>query len=192
MKKKTCRLFGMMAAVLAKGETVIRNAAREPEISDLADFLNRCGARIRGAGDSTVVIEGVTKLTPAEHTVIPDRIVASTYLIAAAMTGGKIMEASDIIAQYERNLPFYKGGGITVTGGEPLMQIDFLLDLFTQAKERGIHTCLDTSGACDGCEEILKYTDLVILDIKAIEPKNYKKMCEILNYGKSDEKNRLN
>ncbi len=81
----------ILAATLAKGTTVISNAAREPEISDLADFLNRCGARIRGAGDSTVVIEGVTKLTPAEHTVIPDRIVASTYLIAAAMTGGKII-----------------------------------------------------------------------------------------------------
>ena len=80
----------ILAATLAKGTTVISNAAREPEISDLADFLNRCGARIRGAGDSTVVIEGVTKLTPAEHTVIPDRIVASTYQIAAAMTGGKI------------------------------------------------------------------------------------------------------
>ena len=81
----------ILAATLAKGTTVISNAAREPEISDLADFLNRCGARIRGAGDSTVVIEGVAKLTPAEHTVIPDRIVASTYLIAAAMTGGKII-----------------------------------------------------------------------------------------------------
>lgn len=80
----------ILAATCATGTTIISNAAREPEISDLADFLNRCGAKIRGAGDSTVVIEGVEKLTPAEHTVIPDRIVASTYLIATAMTGGKI------------------------------------------------------------------------------------------------------
>lgn len=81
----------ILAATCAMGTTIISNAAREPEISDLADFLNRCGAKIRGAGDGTVVIEGVEKLTPAEHTVIPDRIVASTYLIATAMTGGKIV-----------------------------------------------------------------------------------------------------
>lgn len=81
----------ILAATCAMGTTIISNAAREPEIGDLADFLNRCGAKIRGAGDGTVVIEGVEKLTPAEHTVIPDRIVASTYLIATAMTGGKIV-----------------------------------------------------------------------------------------------------
>lgn len=80
----------ILAAVLAKGTTIITNAAREPEISDLADFLNRCGARIHGAGDSTVTIEGVSRLHSTEHTVIPDRIVASTYMIAAAMTNGKI------------------------------------------------------------------------------------------------------
>ncbi len=80
----------ILAATLAKGTTIITNAAREPEISDLADFLNRCGARIHGAGDSTVTIEGVSRLHSTEHTVIPDRIVASTYMIAGAMTSGKI------------------------------------------------------------------------------------------------------
>lgn len=80
----------MLIAVLAKGTTVISNAAREPEICDLADFLNRCGAKIHGAGDSTVTIEGVNALHSTEHTVIPDRIVASTYMIAGAMTNGKI------------------------------------------------------------------------------------------------------
>ena len=89
----------ILAATLAKGTTIVSNAAREPEISDLADFLNRCGAKIRGAGDSTVVIEGVKKLTPAEHTVIPDRIVASTYMIGAAMTGGKIA-INDIVPSH--------------------------------------------------------------------------------------------
>ena len=62
------------------------------------------------------------------------------------MDGGTLMEPSEILENYERNKPFYKDGGITVTGGEPLMQIDFLLELFTMAKERGIHTCLDSSG----------------------------------------------
>ncbi len=80
----------ILAATLAKGTTIITNAAREPEISNLADFLNSCGAKIHGAGDSTVTIEGVEKLHSTEHTVIPDRIVASTYLIAAAVTNGKI------------------------------------------------------------------------------------------------------
>ncbi len=86
----------MLAAVTAKGKTVIHNAAREPEISDVADFLNGCGARISGAGESTVYIEGVEKLYGREHRVIPDRIVASTYLAAAAVTGGEIT-LSDVI-----------------------------------------------------------------------------------------------
>ena len=65
------------------------------------------------------------------------------------MNAGTLMEPSEILENYERNKPYYKDGGITVTGGEPLMQIDFLLELFTMAHERGIHTCLDTSGmAC--------------------------------------------
>lgn len=80
----------ILAAVCASGKTVIHNAAREPEISDLADFLNRAGARITGCGSDTVEIIGVKKLSGAEHTIIPDRIVAATYLCAAAATGGEI------------------------------------------------------------------------------------------------------
>ena len=78
------------AAVLAEGETVLSNAAREPEIADLAAFLNLCGARIRGAGEGTVVIEGVRELHGAEYTVMPDRIAAVTWLCAAAAAGGAI------------------------------------------------------------------------------------------------------
>lgn len=80
----------ILAAALSSGITTITNAAREPEISDLADFLNRCGAKIHGAGDSTVTIEGVKNLHGTEHTIIPDRIVASSYMIASAMTGGRL------------------------------------------------------------------------------------------------------
>ena len=82
----------MMAATLAKGRTVIHNAAREPEIVDVQNFLNQMGARISGAGTSEIVIEGVPEdhLGDAEYTVIPDRIEAGTYLIAAAMTRGRI------------------------------------------------------------------------------------------------------
>ncbi len=81
----------ILASVLAKGTTIISNAAREPEIADLADFLNKCGAKIYGAGESTITINGVEKLHSAEHSVIPDRIVASTYMIATAITNGKII-----------------------------------------------------------------------------------------------------
>ncbi len=80
----------LMAAVLAKGTTVIDNAAREPEIADLAAFLNRMGAQVLGAGSSTIQIEGVEELHPTEHTVIPDRIEAATFLAALGIAGGEL------------------------------------------------------------------------------------------------------
>ncbi|MCL2216534.1 MAG: UDP-N-acetylglucosamine 1-carboxyvinyltransferase [Defluviitaleaceae bacterium] len=81
----------MIAAAKAKGETVLKNAAQEPEIVDLARFLNGLGADIRGAGTSTIVINGVKRLCPRDsHRIMPDRIVAGTYLVAAAITAGEI------------------------------------------------------------------------------------------------------
>ncbi|MEM6381321.1 MAG: UDP-N-acetylglucosamine 1-carboxyvinyltransferase [Pseudomonadota bacterium] len=80
----------MMAAALARGETVIENAAREPEVVDVADCLNKMGAKIEGAGTSTIHIQGVDVLHGAEHSVVPDRIETGTYAMAAAMTGGKV------------------------------------------------------------------------------------------------------
>ena len=80
----------MMAATLAKGVTVIEGAAAEPEVVDLADFLNKMGAKIEGAGTRRIVIEGVKKLHGAEHSVIPDRIEAGTYLVAGAMMGTEV------------------------------------------------------------------------------------------------------
>ena len=80
----------ILAAVTAKGETVIDNAAQEPEISDLSNFLNRCGAKIKGMGKSRIVIEGVERLNGCEYTIMPDRIVAATYLSAYAAAGGDI------------------------------------------------------------------------------------------------------
>lgn len=80
----------MMAATLAKGQTILKNAAREPEVRDLANFLNSLGANIQGAGSDTIVIDGVEQLTGGNYRVLPDRIEAGTYLIAAAMTQGKI------------------------------------------------------------------------------------------------------
>lgn len=81
----------MMAAALADGETVIENAAREPEVTDLAEFLNGMGARIRGAGTDSIHVTGVERLAGTSYRVLPDRIETGTYLVAAAITGGRIL-----------------------------------------------------------------------------------------------------
>jgi UDP-N-acetylglucosamine 1-carboxyvinyltransferase len=81
----------LMAATLAKGTTVIENAAREPEVKDLAEFLNAMGARITGAGTSRIEVEGVEALHPATHAVIPDRLVVATFLVAAGLAGGEVV-----------------------------------------------------------------------------------------------------
>lgn len=109
------------------------------------------------------------------------------------MNAGTLMEPSYIIEQYERNISFYKGGGITVTGGEPLMQVDFLVELFTLAKEKGIHTCIDSSGIAykpdanpewlAKLDKLMTLTDLVMLDIKHIDPQKHKELTSQPNDG---------
>lgn len=81
----------MIAATLAKGTTVIENAAREPEIADTAEFLNKMGAKISGAGSDAITIEGVERLTGCQHSIVPDRIESGTFLVAAAISGGRIV-----------------------------------------------------------------------------------------------------
>jgi UDP-N-acetylglucosamine 1-carboxyvinyltransferase len=80
----------LMAATLAEGETILQNCAREPEVADLADLLNKMGARIEGAGTATIRVKGVDQLHGARHRIIPDRIEAGTFIIAAALTGGDL------------------------------------------------------------------------------------------------------
>ncbi len=89
----------MLAAVLAEGKTIIENAAKEPEIVDVANFLNAMGAKVRGAGTDVIKIQGVKELGSAEHIVIPDRIEAGTFMIAAAATGGEVL-VKDIIPKH--------------------------------------------------------------------------------------------
>jgi len=89
----------MMAAALAKGTTIIRNAAREPEIADLQAILNKMGAKINGAGTDTIRVEGVARLVPAEHTVMFDRIEAGTFLTAGVMTHGDIV-VENVVPEY--------------------------------------------------------------------------------------------
>lgn len=81
----------MMAATMAKGRTIIENPAKEPEIVDLANFLNKLGANVKGAGTASIIVEGVDKLGGATHNIIPDRIEAATFMVAAAITGGDII-----------------------------------------------------------------------------------------------------
>src|SRR5690606_28051184 len=122
-----------MAATLAEGTTIIENCAKEPEIVDLANYLNKMGANIKGAGTETIRIEGVESLTGCEHTVIPDRIEAGTFITAAAMTGGNIFvqgavpeHLSSLIAKLEEmGVRFEEEkGGIRVIAPEILQAVD--------------------------------------------------------------------
>lgn len=93
----------MMAAAMANGTTVLENPAEEPEIVDLANYLNQMGARVRGAGTNVITIEGVSELHGVQHSVIPDRIEAGTYMIAAAMTGGDVI-IENVLPEHQKPL----------------------------------------------------------------------------------------
>jgi UDP-N-acetylglucosamine 1-carboxyvinyltransferase len=105
----------MMAATLARGETVIENAAREPEIADLARCLVAMGAKIEGAGTSTIHIQGVDRLHGATHTVLPDRIETGTYAFAVAMTGGELVLEGTSAGLLDSALDVLKACGVSVT-----------------------------------------------------------------------------
>jgi len=122
----------MMAASMAEGVTIIENAAQEPEIVDLANYLNVMGAKVRGAGTSVLHISGVRELKGAEHTVIPDRIEAGTYMVAAAMTGGDV-RVENVLCEHlkpliaklrEAGAAVYEDiGGVRVVGAEKVKAI---------------------------------------------------------------------
>jgi UDP-N-acetylglucosamine 1-carboxyvinyltransferase len=104
----------MMAAALANGTTVIKGAAREPEVADLAELLNKMGARINGAGTDTITIEGVRSLGGAEHTIIPDRIETGTFIAAAAITGGELDILNCCPAQVAAVIQKFQDAGVRV------------------------------------------------------------------------------
>ncbi|MGB0502850.1 MAG: UDP-N-acetylglucosamine 1-carboxyvinyltransferase [Thalassolituus sp.] len=114
----------MMAAVLAEGRTVIGNAAREPEVVDLADCLNAMGAKITGAGTDTMIIDGVEKLHGCEFQVLPDRIETGTFLVAAAVTGGKVLCKDTDPLLLEAVLLKLQEAGADVTTGPDWIQLD--------------------------------------------------------------------
>ncbi|WLV24178.1 UDP-N-acetylglucosamine 1-carboxyvinyltransferase [Aciduricibacillus chroicocephali] len=123
----------LMAAALAEGQTVMENCAKEPEIVDLANFLNKMGAKVVGAGTETIRIDGVEKLHGAEHAIIPDRIEAGTFMVAAAITGGNIF-IENAIAEHSRSVISKleemnvkvqnENGGLRITAPEPLKAVD--------------------------------------------------------------------
>ena len=113
----------MMTAVLADGVTTIENAAEEPEIVDLANFLNEMGASVRGAGTNTIKIKGVKSLHGAEHTIIPDRIEASTYMVAAAMTKGDVTIENVIIDHLKPVIAKLTEAGAQVIEGENTIRV---------------------------------------------------------------------
>ncbi|WP_010531592.1 UDP-N-acetylglucosamine 1-carboxyvinyltransferase [Lentibacillus jeotgali] len=123
----------MMAAALAEGKTVIENCAKEPEIVDLANFLNKMGAKVVGAGTETIRIEGVEELNGAEHVIIPDRVEAGTFMVAGAITGGDILienveseHLRSVISKLEEmGVTFLEqGDGIRVIGPDKLHSTD--------------------------------------------------------------------
>ena len=130
----------MMASVLARGETVLRNAAREPEVVDLAELLVKMGARIGGAGTSTIRIQGVDRLHGAEHTIIPDRIEAGTFLVAGAITGGDLAITGCMPQHVDALVSKLQQAGVEVTqtdastlrvrGGTRLRSVDVTTEEF--------------------------------------------------------------
>ena len=123
----------MMAAVLAEGRTTIENAAREPEVEELARVLNKMGGKVRGAGTSYVTIEGVESLSPVEHAIIPDRIESGTFMVAAVITGGDVLlrnalpEHCKVVVEKLRASGARieaQDGGLRVTAGTRLDPVD--------------------------------------------------------------------
>ncbi len=113
----------LLAAVLARGETVIDNAAREPELADLAAYLNAMGARITGAGTSTIRVLGVDQLRPATHRVVPDRVEAGTYAIAGAITAGEVTVADCVPDHLRMELRKLQEAGCRVEAGEDWVRV---------------------------------------------------------------------
>ena len=114
----------MMAATLAEGTTLIENAAREPEVVDLAGCLNAMGAKIRGAGSDTITVEGVERLNGARYDVLPDRIESGTYLVAAAITGGRVRIKDTRPHMLEAIIEKLREAGAEVTVGDHWVDLD--------------------------------------------------------------------
>ena len=173
----------MIAAATARGTTTIINAAREPEITDLAAFLNRCGASIRGAGEGTVTIEGVHRLHGCEYRVIPDRIAVSTLLSCAAVTQGTMVLEDVIPAHVSPVLAVYEDMGCTLEMGESRIAIRAPRRL---ARFRTIHTMpypgfpTDSQATAMAMACVAKGTSVIV---ENIFENRYKQAAELRRLG---------
>ncbi|MEJ2698179.1 MAG: UDP-N-acetylglucosamine 1-carboxyvinyltransferase, partial [Desulfuromonadales bacterium] len=113
----------MMAAATARGETILENAAREPEISDLSVVLNKMGAKVEGAGTDTIRIIGVKELEPAVHTVMPDRIEAGTFMVAAAITGGDVRLRNMRLEHLDARVFKLQDAGVEITNKDGVVRV---------------------------------------------------------------------
>lgn len=173
----------MIAACLAKGTTTITNAAREPEIEDLADFLNKCGACIHNAGEGTVVIEGVEKMHGTSHTIIPDRIVAATLMSAAAVTGSHIVMKDVISSHLGAVLPPFEEAGcnISVKDGVMTFTAPHRLRAFKSVRTTpypGFPT--DAQAPVMAMATLAKGTTVFV---ETVFESRYKHVCEFLRMG---------
>lgn len=119
----------MMAAALAEGETIIENAAMEPEIVDLANFINKMGGNVKGAGTNTIKIKGVSSLSGTRHQIIPDRIEAGTFMVAAAMTKGDIIIENVLTNHIKPIIAKLHEAGVEVTEGEDSVRVRYIGDI---------------------------------------------------------------
>ncbi len=159
----------LMAAATAEGETTIENAAREPEIVCLIDFLNLMGADIKGGGTDLLTIQGVSELQPAEIEVIPDRIEAGTFLIAAAAAGGEVIvegvdpsQLTSVIESLQKAGVYFevKSNSIMVKGGAPLTAVDVITEVYpgypTDMQAQWIALMSTANGDCTVTDTVYK------------------------------------
>ncbi len=173
----------LLAAVTARGTTTVMNAAREPEIVDLCRFLCACGARIRGAGEGTIVIEGVERLHGCQHSVIPDRIETATYMSAAAITGGSLLLKKVAPEHVSGIIPVFEETGcqVSVWGDELLIS--------APGRLRRVHTVrtLPYPGFPTDAQALIMaptcVADGTSVFIETIFESRYKHVCELTRMG---------
>ncbi len=173
----------LLAAVTAKGKTIITNAAREPEIVDLSDFLIKCGAKIRGSGTDTIYVEGVPKLHACEHYVIPDRIAASTFMSAVAITKGEATIKNIKPKHLWMMLPIFEEIGCKLTLSEDTIKIkspEFLKSISTIRTMPYPGFPTDLQAPTMAMTTLAKGTSIFV---ENIFERRYKHVCELNRLG---------
>ncbi|MBR5495862.1 MAG: UDP-N-acetylglucosamine 1-carboxyvinyltransferase [Oscillospiraceae bacterium] len=174
----------ILASVLAKGETIINNAAQEPEIVDLVNFLNKCGAKIYGAGKSVISIEGVKSLNPTKHSIVCDRIASATYMCAGAMTGGDILLKDTVPYHMQSVIPLLEQAGVKIRIYD---DTDIYLKAPDKLKALGMIKTMPYPGFPTDCQAIFMALSSICLGttifVENIFESRYKHACELARMG---------